>query len=87
MVDKTSLLDTSVRCAVWSAHVMEQIQGVRVSVDANEIANAAYHVWLLHTSFADDIAVVCQEWCFLVVGFVASVCRSMSGTLIDPQMF
>ena len=69
------------------AHVIEQIQGVRVSVDANELANAAYHVWLFHTSFADGIAVVCQEWCFLVVGFVASVCRCMSGTLIDPQMF
>ena len=86
VVDKTSLLDTSVRCAVLGAHI-EQIQGVRVSVDANEIANAAYQVWLLHTSFADIIAVICQEWCFLVVGCVASVCRCMSGKLIDPQMF
>ena len=63
---------------------MEQIQGVRVSVDTNEIANAACQVWVLHTSFADGIAVVCQEWCFLVVGFEASVCRCMSGKLIDP---
>ena len=66
---------------------MEQIQGLRVSVDAIDLANAACQVWLLHTSFAEGIAVVCQEWCFLVVGFVASVCRCMSGTLIDPQMF
>ena len=43
---------------------MEQIQGVRVSVDTNEIANAAYQVWLFHTSFADGIAVVCQEKVF-----------------------
>ena len=66
---------------------MEQIQGVRVRVDANEIANAAYQVWLLHTSFQEGIAEICQEWCFLVVGFVASVCRCLSGTLIDSQMF
>ena len=66
---------------------MEQIQGVRVSVDTNKIANAAYQVRFFHTSFEDGVAVVCQERCFLVFGFVAPVCRCMSGTFIDPQMF
>ena len=58
-----------------------------VSVGTTEIADAAYQVWFFHTSFADGIAVICQEWCFLVVGVIASVCRCMSVTLVDPQMF
>ena len=51
---------------------MEQIQGVYVSVGTTEIANAACQVWLVHTSFADGIAVVCREQSLLVVGSLPS---------------
>ena len=69
-----------------AAHVLEQIQGVYVSVVTTEIANAAYQVWLVHTSSADGIAVVCRERRLLVVGSLPSGVWCVEGTTIDPQM-
>ena len=67
MVEKTGLLENSLRCVslifcqCWARMFWSKIQCVYVSVGTTEIADAAYQVWFFHTSFANVIAVICQE--------------------------